>query len=317
MSHFLPHSPDTAAAGPACRSTTEPTMTDTSPAPANNSRSVLQMARDYIAADLACVAGSFCLLDPVTEEPDPSTITDEEVRAEYDRVAADLARIDREIAEHDKVLARVAELEQQLAASAVPLDLTNRYQIGDMVQIGEWFEYQEWRGDVAKITAICRDTDGRLNYTLVLSPGDGGTDGFHEEDFRHHKRVIPVHETQQSVWEWRLAAFGPPKGIAWQALRVVNELAEVLIAAGATRKQALDRLESEWDRQVLKGAKADPANLPRELAGVQVVLYSTAAMAGCDLHAETDAEMARNRAREWGPERPDGNHAVEPEQVPA
>lgn len=106
-------------------------------------------------------------------------------------------------------------------------------------------------------------------------------------------------ETQDTIEAWREQTFGPAPGVDRLLLRALNEMVEAMIAAGIGRDAAIARIILEWDRQLDKGAGPDPTTLPSEIAGTVICLYGAASVAGFDLHAAIDAEMARNRSRTW------------------
>lgn len=105
------------------------------------------------------------------------------------------------------------------------------------------------------------------------------------------------HETQATVTAWQDTVFGPPHGPAAPLMRAINEMVEACISLGIERGQFLDRVNTEYDRQIAKGATVDPGNLPSEVAGVVTILYRVAQAAGFDLQQAVNAEMRKNRGR--------------------
>ncbi len=106
-------------------------------------------------------------------------------------------------------------------------------------------------------------------------------------------------ETQSTIADWADGVFGPHQGPVPPLLRSINELVEACIAAGISQQEFRARVDAEFVRQVKKGAAADLTNLPAEVAGTVIVLYRVAQAAGFDLHAAVDAEMRKNRGRQW------------------
>lgn len=106
-------------------------------------------------------------------------------------------------------------------------------------------------------------------------------------------------ETQATIAAWADSVFGQSQGPVPPLLRAINELVEACIAASISVADIHRRVESEFARQMKKGATADPAALPSEVAGTVIVLYRVAQAAGFDLHQAVDAEMRKNRGRQW------------------
>ncbi|NUB15468.1 hypothetical protein GAY28_24500 [Azospirillum brasilense] len=105
-------------------------------------------------------------------------------------------------------------------------------------------------------------------------------------------------ETQVTIAAWADSVFGSHAGPALPLLRAFNELVEAAIAAGLSQDVVQDRISSEWERQIAKGATADQRNLPSEVAGTVIVLYRVAQAAGFDLLEAIDTEMQKNRSRQ-------------------
>lgn len=109
------------------------------------------------------------------------------------------------------------------------------------------------------------------------------------------------HETQASVQKWRLEAFGAAKTKVNVLGRMVEEVAELLDAAGCGPSGREVRKRAE----VLKGVVVDPLPwdveaVADEAADVLVVLYGFCSELGIDLGAALDRKMKINRGRKWG-----------------
>lgn len=123
-------------------------------------------------------------------------------------------------------------------------------------------------------------------------------------------------ESQASVGAWSDATFpGADPESPRKALRVLEEVVELCLAAGAT--------PTEIHRAVLKeiGSKPDhascrePDKVPAEAADVAITLYGLAYLRKFDLHAAVDAKMVINRARKWKPNGDGTGYHVKPAEV--
>lgn len=105
-----------------------------------------------------------------------------------------------------------------------------------------------------------------------------------------------LHETQESVHEWRVATFGqadPPESVA---LRMAEEVGELLALLGYGDSMWRRVKTCQKETFILANDKAEIAD---ELADVQVLLWGAASAFGIDLGAAVDRKMGVNRARRW------------------
>jgi len=109
------------------------------------------------------------------------------------------------------------------------------------------------------------------------------------------------HETQQSVGAWADAVFGRgDPNSPRQCLRLLEEVVELCLAAGADPGDVIDLVHREVGEEVTP----NPQPLDKvkgELADCQVVLHVIAHRLGVDLQAEEDSKMKINRSRRWKP----------------
>ena len=97
-------------------------------------------------------------------------------------------------------------------------------------------------------------------------------------------------ETQQSICDWGLEAFGP-----------ITELRACAERAAAEMR--------EFQHVINYGC--DPRALVAEAADIVITLYRLAGHLGRDLHIEIDRKMFVNRTRRWIPDgRGNGQHAA-------
>jgi hypothetical protein len=116
-------------------------------------------------------------------------------------------------------------------------------------------------------------------------------------------------ETQETVCRWIDETFpGADPESPRKALRALEEMIELCLAAGASPEQVADACRKIIHEALPQLTAADwtltapaPEKIPAEAADVLIVLYGLAGLRGFDLHDEVDRKMAINRARRWAP----------------
>jgi NTP pyrophosphatase (non-canonical NTP hydrolase) len=109
-------------------------------------------------------------------------------------------------------------------------------------------------------------------------------------------------ETQESVGQWAASTFpgGDPHSPR-MALRILEEVVELCIAAGADRGEIVDRTIHAVNASLPAGRAMDPRpdKVAEELADVDITMDAFAHSRGIDRQAEKDAKMIINRGRTW------------------
>jgi NTP pyrophosphatase (non-canonical NTP hydrolase) len=117
-----------------------------------------------------------------------------------------------------------------------------------------------------------------------------------------------VAELVERCGRWSLATFGPtPEGSPAQELRLIAEVTELCLAAGASPHA----IESEVTRAAVRAgalpstmfasdrSQSQPEKVPEEMGDVLIVLAQLAYRRGIDLGGETLRKQDRNEARKW------------------
>lgn len=105
-------------------------------------------------------------------------------------------------------------------------------------------------------------------------------------------------EDQSSIGAWIDDTF--PGGVAYsprKAIRALEEVVELCIAAGANKEEISAAVKKAFD----ENKEPNPTKVPEEVADVVIVLYGLAHLDSFDLHAQVDAKMRKNRLRKWKP----------------
>jgi hypothetical protein len=115
-------------------------------------------------------------------------------------------------------------------------------------------------------------------------------------------------ETQETICRWIDDTFpgGDPESPR-KALRALEEMVELCLAAGATHNDVYSSVVAELAKAGAKSSlmggivslppDPNPDKVPVETADVLIVLYGLAGLRGFDLHAEVDRKMAISRSR--------------------
>ena len=131
-------------------------------------------------------------------------------------------------------------------------------------------------------------------------------DAFEEAQAYADELATEVHrlsgegETQATIGRWAKETFpgGDPKGPA-KALRTLDEVIELCLAAGATPRQIYIRCTVGLGDKSDHADYSQPEKVPSEAADVDICLKAFAYDHEIDLQAETDSKMKVNRARRW------------------
>ncbi len=110
-----------------------------------------------------------------------------------------------------------------------------------------------------------------------------------------------MHETTETIGSWADGAFGPGT-VRARSLRLLEEVVELCLAAGAGRSDTLAVLDRTVDRYFESRPWQDggyPGDVPDELADCHIVLRTIAHTAMVDLDARTNTKMRINRGRAW------------------
>lgn len=146
---------------------------------------------------------------------------------------------------------------------------------------------KDWQGSSA-------DRAPQSDIVAKATPG-----GYVRGGIYYPSETTPGVETQESVSSWRLETFGqakPPEAVAMRMAEEVGELLEAL-GYGSSVAQAVARCKESYVEPIR--LPSDAALIPSELADVQVLLWGAASALGVDLGAATDEKMKVNRARRW------------------
>ncbi len=104
-------------------------------------------------------------------------------------------------------------------------------------------------------------------------------------------------ETTETIGRWADETFGEGS-VAGAAMRLLDEVAELCVAAGVSPSDASLAVHRGLFRALEKDHDG-PDALPGEVADCAIVLHTIAWKSGADLASEVDAKMGRNRKRRW------------------
>lgn len=115
-----------------------------------------------------------------------------------------------------------------------------------------------------------------------------------------HDDARMTGETQATIGQWSRETFGlaDPAGPALP-LRLLEEVAELCKAAGATQAEVIFATEGAYRGMFLRQSDPDASKVDEEIADCAIVLDILADARGLDLGAAKTAKMKRNRARTW------------------
>lgn len=109
-----------------------------------------------------------------------------------------------------------------------------------------------------------------------------------------------AHETQSTISHWMDNTFpGADPESPRKALRALEEMVELCLAAGATRGEIRATVEHAANGVPVHDSRPDPDKVPNEAADVVIVLCGLAHQRGFNLHEAIDQKMQINRNRVW------------------
>jgi NTP pyrophosphatase (non-canonical NTP hydrolase) len=104
-----------------------------------------------------------------------------------------------------------------------------------------------------------------------------------------------LNTTVRDIGVWADGTFGPGETKA-RCLRLLAEVVETCIAAGAGISEIDDQVDAVWLKNDDKPA---PAKVPEELADCFIVLATIVRTAKVDLEYQVVKKMEINKARTW------------------
>lgn len=105
-------------------------------------------------------------------------------------------------------------------------------------------------------------------------------------------------ETQQTIHEWCKATFPRHVGKKGRAIALLEEAAELALAAGVGFDAIRQAVEVPMKKHIIREMRNEPMESDAgEVADVLLCLYAYAEEGSIDSHRELDAKMAENRSR--------------------
>lgn len=107
-------------------------------------------------------------------------------------------------------------------------------------------------------------------------------------------------ETPETIGQWIEETFpGGDPASPRKSLRLMEEVAELCKACGATQAEVIVATESAFRGMGLHHRHPEPENVPAEAADCNIVLCGLAKLNGFSLGDATDSKMIVNRSRKW------------------